>query len=241
MRFFKKKTEIVYYDFFDDFTGEILKINKGDYIKRVSKYFGNIPNNFIEYEFMIYECKQKIEKLFSLEEKCFIDNYLQNQKYYYKYVILKLPNTMSNEDAIYDSISSCITPLIIFNPKRALEILSYIETLNIRNSINNKLLTYNSYLHYLNQYKKDNHHIIWEIHIGMKLFDLLKENINDVESLNYYSEPLVKLFNNLYKLNEFDKAIEVSKFCTIHNIKDKTKGGWQSRLEKLQKAKEKYD
>lgn len=47
------------------------------------------------------------------------------------------------------------------------------------------------------------------------------------------------LCNVLKQLNRFDEAIEIATFAAENNAFDKTKGGWDARLEKLIKAKEK--
>ncbi len=145
--------------------------------------------------------------------------------------------------SLIDDLIIFYEPLIPINPFRCEEIVYY---MNDKYTTNNyeKALNFTHFAEMI--YKKcpkDERHLYLVAKYGLLAYDLKNDWLNlwkvkPVIRLDYF---WISLCNVLKKLKRYDEAIDIAKTGIKYDAYDISNGGWQSRLEKLQKAKEKYN
>ncbi len=228
-----------YFNFFNYSTGQIKKITYQQYKKIVYNSFGNIPEKYLKNEIKIYEYSEQIANKLNAKELNFLKE--NNRDPYYRFNCLQLPNIDLDENTTYGRLVNVVGTLIKINPSTAWNVLLFIDSLPIYPEIGYKLIFYETYAIDIWKYYDDNLNIQIGINIALRLFDIIKHNINTIEFKNSYSKILIKLCNNLYKIGKSNEAIEIATFCLNHDFKDTSKGGWEGRINKFKKERKEYN
>ncbi len=140
---------------------------------------------------------------------------------------------------IMDDLIIFYEPLIPINPFNCEEIVNYMNEKYATNNYERAL----NFTHFAETvYKKcpkDERHLFLVAKYGLLSYQLKDDWLNlwqtkPVLRIDYF---WTTLCNVLRKLNRYDEAIDIAKTGIKYDAYDISEGGWQARLERLQKAK----